>query len=501
MTLPGARRLASVRDVSKSFGAQRVLRRVSFDVQAGEVHILAGENGAGKSTLVKVLAGILGADEGRVDVQGRVAVIHQELSLVGAMSVVDNLFLGRDRWWLRRAERRRQARTLLARVGLDADPDRAVEELPLEARQRVEIAKALARDASILVMDEATSALSASQVDRLFTLVAELRSRGTGIVFITHKMEEIYRIGDRITVLRDGELIASAPPGALPRDALVRAMVGRDITEQIPREPHAQDRPILRVRDLNIEPRVRGEPAVRGISFDLRAGEVLGLAGLEGSGIETLLHALFGDRRARGLVEGGSGARGGPGIRAAMRRGVALLTNDRASSGLCLGLSVADNITLAGLRRLTPLGLRVGGAEPRAARDFASATGVRCDSLSQPIGTLSGGNQQKAALAKWACTHPRVFLLHDPTRGVDVGAKHEIYGLIRRWTRDGIGIILASSELPELLGLSDRLLVLHRGRIVREFAAGAAPEAVIAAAMGEETQAVSAAAAEGSVRT
>lgn len=500
MTLPGPRPLASVRGVSKSFGAQRVLHRVSLDVRAGEVHVLAGENGAGKSTLVKVLAGILAADEGRVDVQGRVAVIHQELSLVGAMNVVDNLFLGRDRWWLRRAERRGQARTLLARVGLKVDPDRAVEELPLEARQRVEIAKALAQEASVLVMDEASSALSAAEVERLFALVGELRSRGTGIVFITHKMEEIYRIGDRITVLRDGELIASAPPGALPRDALVRAMVGRDITEQIPRESHAQDRPILRVRDLNIEPLVRGEPGVRGISFDLRAGEVLGLAGLEGSGIDTLLHALFGDRRARGLVEGAGGAKAAAGIRAAMRRGVALLTNDRASSGLCLGLSVADNITLAGLRRLTPVGFRIGGAESRAARDLASSIGVRCASLAQPIGTLSGGNQQKAALAKWACTHPRVLLLHDPTRGVDVGAKHEIYGLIRRWTSEGVGIILASSELPELLGLSDRVLVLHRGRAVREFSAGAAPEAVIAAAMGEDGPAASADAAEGSVR-
>ncbi|MEW6071509.1 MAG: sugar ABC transporter ATP-binding protein [Planctomycetota bacterium] len=496
--------LARLSGIGKIFSGHAVLEDVDFELRAGEVHVLAGENGAGKSTLIKILGGVHAADAGEVVVGGiprrfrsvqeaaraGVAVIHQELSLAPALSVEDNLFLGRERRGFlgvvsARAQRR-AARALLQRVGLAVDPRVAVGALPVAARQLVEIAKALGQDARVIAMDEPTSSLARTEAERLFALIEELKRGGAGIVYITHRMEEIYRLADRISVLRDGRMILTRPAGELDRATLVRAMVGRPLDEQIHREPVPPGAEVLAADAVTV--RGRTGLLLAGVGFALRAGEVLGVAGLAGSGSSDLLHALFGDRRAefRGLRIGGRPAQvRSP--REAMGRGIALLTADRKRSGLCLSLSVAENATLAALPQLSPGGIRRPRREAAAAARGVTALRIRCRSAAQTVRTLSGGNQQKVAFAKWIETRPRVLLLDEPTRGIDVGAKHEVYDLINRWTAEGMGILLVSSELPELLGLADRVIVLHRGRLTAQLdRREATPDRVIAAALGGE---------------
>ncbi|MHC4514599.1 MAG: sugar ABC transporter ATP-binding protein [Planctomycetota bacterium] len=494
--------LAQLTGIDKSFAGHAVLENVDFDLRPGEVHVLAGENGAGKTTLIKILGGVHSADRGVVRIEAGdcrfrsvqdaaragVAVIHQELSLALALSIEDNLFLGRERAGplgvVRVGEQRREARALLARVGLDADPRATVGSLPIASRQLVEIAKALSQNARIIAMDEPTSSLSQPEAERLFALIGELSAAGAGIIYITHRMEEIYRIADRISVLRDGRMILTKATGDLDRAALVRAMVGRDVDERVHRVAVEPGEELLAVASISMSG--RAGPVLDGVGLSLRAGEVLGIAGLAGSGASHLLHALFGDGRAQltGLRVGGLAARIGT-PRQAMAHGIALLTADRKRTGLCLSLSVADNATLAALRRLSPFGWRRPQLEAEAAARSITSLRVSCRSAAQSVRTLSGGNQQKVALAKWVETRPRVFLLDEPTRGIDVGAKQEIYELIDRWAADGMGIVLVSSEVPELLGLADRLIVLHRGRITAELTRDeATPERVVAAALG-----------------
>ena len=498
MTAP----LALLSGIDKSFAGHTVLEDVTFEVRAGEVHVLAGENGAGKSTLIKILGGVYAAEAGTVGIDGQehrfrsvqhaarhgVAVIHQELSLAPALSIEDNMFLGRERTGslgiVRARAQREEARALLSRVGLTVDPGTAVGSLPVASRQLVEIAKALGQDARVIAMDEPTSSLARTEAERLFALIDELKAQGTGVIYITHRMEEIYRLADRISVLRDGRMIVTARATELDRAALVRAMVGRPLDEQIHREAVPPGEELLAVEGLTVHG-VTG-PVLRDVGFALHAGEVLGVAGLAGSGASERLHALFGDGRAtsRGLRVAGRPAKiGSP--RQAMAHGLALLTADRKRTGLCLSLSIAENTTLAALPRLSPGGLRRRAREAESAARGIDALSIRCRSAGQAVRTLSGGNQQKVALAKWIETQPRVLLLDEPTRGVDVGAKHEIYGLINRWTAAGMGILLVSSELPELLGLSDRVLVLHRGRVTARYERDeASPDRVIAAALG-----------------
>ena len=495
--------LVTMRGVCKSFSGQRVLDRVDFDLLPGEVHVLAGENGAGKSTLIKILGGVHQADAGEVRVGGEpvrfrsvhqagragVAIIHQELSLSPSMSVADNIFLGREstgRFGLVRGRRQREAAAkALRRVGLDIDPRRTVGSLAIAVRQLVEIAKALSREARVIVMDEPTSALNKVDAERLFTLVAELTRRGRGVIYITHRMEEIERLADRTTVLRDGRRIVTA--NDLPRGELVRAMVGRTLEEQIVREETgAGGDALLRVRGLSVAGATG--PVVRDVDLTLRSGRVLGLAGLQGSGASELLHALFGDRWWTGRVE----VRGRPvrirSPREAMDLGLALLTSDRATTGLCLGLTVRENVSMAVLGGLGVL--RRPGAERSAALAQVLALNIRCRGLGQAVRTLSGGNQQKVALGKWLATSPAVLLLDDPTRGVDVGAKHEIYELVNQWTAAGLGVVMTSGELPELLGLADDLVVMHRGVVTARLARSeATPERVIEAAMGVREEA------------
>jgi len=492
--------------VCKSFSGQRVLMDVDFDLRPGEVHVLAGENGAGKSTLVRILAGAIQHDAGQVRIGSRetrwrsvheastggVAMIHQELSLAPSMSVMDNLFLGRERTtvlgWLQRGTQRQEAIDALRRVGLDVDPATTVATLPLAAQQMVEIAKALMHDARILIMDEPTSALPRPDVERLFALIDQLKSNAAhpaGIIYISHRMEEIYRLADRITVLRDGRRIVTSDARDLPRGDLIHAMVGREVEEPTRPPAMARGAELLRIERITVHG--SNGAMVRDASLRLHRGEIMGLAGLQGSGSGALLHALFGDGR---IISGAVFINGAPvrivSPRGAMEHGIALLTDDRKTTGLCRDLSIGGNLALPSTREYSPGGWRRVSREGAAARRAIDAFRIRCRSAAQPVRTLSGGNQQKVALGKWLVREPSILLLHDPTRGVDVGARQEIYRLIHDATARGAGVIMTSTDLPELLALCDRIIVLHRGAVTAEFdRAQATPRSVIAAAMGE----------------
>jgi ribose transport system ATP-binding protein len=507
-------KLLEFRGVGKSFGPHRVLDDVSFDLREGEVHLLAGENGAGKSTLIKILAGIHADYQGAIDLRGRtvrfsspqeanragISVIHQEMSLIDSMSVLDNIELGRERsrlggLLLDRRNQSARARTLCRQLDLelsDEDLRRPVGQLPLSTKNRIEIAKALAFDARILVMDEPTSALSRTEVEKLFALIETLKRRGCGIIYITHKMEEIYRVADRITVLRDGRRVGTAVPDECPEPKLIEWMIGRTLARHArpsPADPAETEGPSgLEVRGFRVpHADFTRPPAVLDFSVDVRAGEIVGIAGLQGSGGAELFHGLFG---AYGFACTGSVRIGGRPFQPvsparSIRRGLSFLTADRKGSGLVPSMSVAHNITLASLARTSPGGVLRPRAENARALRQAQTLGIRAASLGLPVSSLSGGNQQKVVLAKWLETRPKVLLLEEPTRGVDVGAKAEIYSLMESWAAEGMAILLTSSELPELLLLCDRILTLHRGVVTAEFPRNeATAEKILAAAMG-----------------
>jgi ABC-type sugar transport system ATPase subunit len=485
--------LLEARGVCKAFGPNRVLRDVSFDVVAGEVHVLAGENGAGKSTLLRILTGALSADAGSFRGGARVAMVHQELSLIGPLTVAENLFLAHEPrtrlGTVDMARQRRDARALLAELDLELDVDQPVEQLPLSTQQLVEIAKALATGSTVLLLDEPTSALAEPEAVRLFDRIDALRRHGKGIVYVSHRMEEIYRVADRITVLRDGALVGTAAVAELPPAALVEWMIGRP-----PSHERRASAPLgdvaLRVDNLTVaSPRALSgaRPVVDRLSFTVRAGEIVGLAGLRGSGASDVLHALFGDRP--GLTTGAVELRGQATSlrdpRHALRRHVVLLTSDRKRMGLVPYMSSIDNATLATLPRFSPRGVVRRGDEVAAASTCFRQLNLRAPSLVAPVRFLSGGNQQKVVFAKCLLAEPHVLLLDEPTRGVDVGAKEEIYTLLGQLAGKGHAILLITSELPELLLLSDRILVLHRGRLTAELdRAAATQQRVIEAALG-----------------
>ncbi len=431
-----------MRRISKRFGATEVLRNVDLDIHPGEVHILAGENGAGKSTLIKILHGTLTADSGHIEGSADVAVIYQELSLIPTMTVAENLFLGRlpQRWgFISPTTLAEQARQLI-----DIDPHAIVGALPIGIQQRIEIAKATSRNARVIVMDEPTSALTAVEVEHLFTLIETLKNQGCGIVYITHKMEEIQRIAGRITVLRDGQAVASRPAAELPRAELIRLMVGREVNEQFPPRTPTPGPERFRFKD-----------------FTVHAGEIVGLAGLQGSGSSQFLLSLFENPPQ------------------AIQNGIALLTSDRKTTGLVLSMSVAANCVMAGPAPTW----RNPTTERNEAQQLATLLRIRAASLDMDTGELSGGNQQKVALAKWIRTKPTLLLLDEPTRGIDVAAKQEIYQLMNEWSRQGMAILLISTELPELLAMSDRIVVMRRGQVSAIFPQSeATPEKVMEAA-------------------
>ena len=491
-----------MRGIRKAFPGVVALAGVDLTLCAGEVHVLLGENGAGKSTLMKILSGAYRKDEGDIRFGGvtreihgprdahafGVRIIYQELSLVPCLSVAENIFLGeaptRFAGVIDRGRLHAAARDVLSDLGMDLAPDTPVQRLSLAQRQMVEIAKAL-RDAStsdaarILVMDEPTSALTSREVDQLFALIRRLAVRGVAIVYITHRLDEVYQIGQRVTVLRDGCHVATNLLSDVTVGELVRLMANRDVGEHFPKERRAPGDEILALDHVG------RDPLLKDISLSLRAGEVLGIAGLLGAGRTELARVIAGADvadRGRIVVRGKPAALTSP--RDAIRLGIGLLPEDRKTEGLVSGLTVARNIALPHSRRLSRFGVIRKGAEERLAEPIVKELRIKATS-SQAVRLLSGGNQQKVVLGKWVAGDARIFIFDEPTRGVDVGAKIEIYHLMNRLTAQGAGIIMISSELPELLGMSDRILVMYRGGIRAEMdAADATQERVLTAALG-----------------
>jgi ABC-type sugar transport system ATPase subunit len=501
--------LVKMSSITKQYGPVTVLSDVDFDVRAGEVHVLAGENGAGKSTLIKVLAGAVTDFAGRLTVGGEevrfqspfeaasrgIAIVYQELSLVGPMSVADNICSVRPPTrfgFVDDRRQRREATKTLQKLGLNLDVRQSVEQFPIAVQQLIEIAKALSQNAKVIVMDEPTSALSGPEADKLFNVIRDLKSQGCGIVYISHKMDEIELLADRITVLRDGRYIGTACAADLPVPKLIQWMVGREMPARSQRAAVvAQQAPRLTLSDFSVYPPQRdGGTAVSNVSLVVQPGEIVGLGGVQGSGASELLLGLFGafGKRTTGEVRLDAEQIEVASPRQAIDDGIALLTNDRKETGLVLCQSIIDNASLADLPNLSPGGWRRPAREYKVAADAAASLHIRAANLEMPVGQLSGGNQQKVAIAKWIQTKPRLFLLDEPTRGIDIGAKHEIYDLMNRLTSDGASILLITSEMSELLELSDRIYVFHRGRIAAELSRDqATPEAVLSAAMGGPT--------------
>ncbi|GGP15525.1 sugar ABC transporter ATP-binding protein [Nonomuraea glycinis] len=485
-------------NVSKSFGAVRALRDVSLELFPGEAHALAGENGAGKSTLVKTLAGVHRPDSGQVLLGGEpvtfagpadaqqagVAVIYQEPTLFPDLSVAENIFMGRQpRTSLGRIDRKAmhaQARRLFERLGVTLDPEQPARGLSIADQQLVEIAKAISRDARVLVMDEPTAALSGNEVARLFSVVEALREQGCAILFISHRLDEIFSLCQRVTTLRDGAWIASEPVEGLTHDDLIRRMVGRDLDALYPKQDTTAGEVALQVE------RLTREGYFTDVSFQVRRGEIVALAGLVGAGRSEVARAVFGiDRWDAGsvTVAGRPLPAGSP--TAAMGAGLALVPEDRRQQGLVMELSIERNIGLTGLRSLRR-GVTISRAAERdRARDWALRLQLKFGRLSDGVGVLSGGNQQKVVLAKWLATEPSVLIVDEPTRGIDVGTKAEVHRLLSELAGQGIAVLMISSDLPEVLGMADRVLVMHEGRLTAEISrAEATEESVMSAATG-----------------
>jgi ribose transport system ATP-binding protein len=473
--------------ISKSFGGIAALANVGLEIYSGEIHALVGENGAGKSTLMKVLSGVHESYEGNLLLDGKpvrfssvrdaeaqgITIIHQELNLVRQLNVADNIFLGREPriagLIIDRASMRTETSGLLRRLGIDLDPDARVSTLRVGEQQLVEIAKALSLSARILIMDEPTSALSQSECEQLFRIVRQLANNGVAVIYISHRLDEVTELADRITVLRDGRHILTKPIDEIDQNAIIAAMVGRNLLSATSIEAQPSGRCLLSVRNLTLSrPHRSGlRDVVRGVSFEVHAGEILGIGGLLGSGrteiLETIFGSAAGQRSCEIKVDGRAVAIESP--RDARRAGIAFVPEDRKTQGLHLFSSISDNVALPVLGRLAKNGLRSFEREARTANEAVRSLDIRCNGVRQTAGTLSGGNQQKVVIGKWLATKPLVLLLDEPTRGIDVGAKHEIYALIFRLAREeGLGIIVVSSEMPELLLLSDRILVMSEGR-------------------------------------
>ncbi|WP_214413702.1 sugar ABC transporter ATP-binding protein [Sphaerisporangium fuscum] len=488
----------ALRQVSKSFGAVRALKGVSLELFAGEAHALAGENGAGKSTLVKTLSGVHRPDEGEVLVDGRpveftgpaaaqeagVAVIYQEPTLFPDLSVAENIFMGRQpRASFGRIDRgamRAEAAGLFTRLGVALDPARPARGLSIADQQLVEIAKALSRRARVLIMDEPTAALSGNEVARLFSVVRALTEHGCAVLFISHRLEEIFQLCRRVTTLRDGTWVASEPVAGLTADDLVRRMVGRDLDTLYPKRETTPGEVALTVG------RLTREGVFTDVSFEVRRGEIVALAGLVGAGRSEVARAIFGvDRWDAGWVEvaGRRLTAGSP--TAAMAAGLALVPEDRRQQGLVMDMSIERNIGLTGLSRLRRGPVISRAAERARARDWALRLRLKFVRLGDAVNVLSGGNQQKVVLAKWLATDPAVLIVDEPTRGIDIGTKAEVHRLLSELAGRGIAILMISSDLPEVLGMADRVLVMHEGRLAAEIPRErATEETVMSAATG-----------------
>ncbi len=477
--MPTPTTLLEATAITKAFAGVRALERVSFDLRAGEVHALVGENGAGKSTLIKIMTGAVQPDAGALVVGGHpvahmtpalarsrgIAVIYQQPALFPDLTVAENIALALEEsgaWvpvdW---AARRTRAADLLSRVGAGIDPDRLVETLSMPEQQIVEIAKAIGADAKIVIMDEPTAALSDREVENLFRIVALLRSHGAGIVYISHRLDEVFALADRITVLRDGQTIDTRDARGVERPELIAMMIGRSLETVFPKREIAPGDVALELR--GVSNRTAG---VQDVSLTVRRGEIVGVAGLVGSGRTQLAETLFGLTPADAgeiLVHGVRAAIQSPAD--AIRAGIAYVPEDRRQHGVVLEMSVASNASLASLERVSRRGLIDRRAERESAQRYVDQFRIKTASLEAEVGTLSGGNQQKVALARWLATEPSILILDEPTQGVDVGSKAEIHGLMQRLAERGLAILMISSELPEIVGMSDRVAVMHAGTI------------------------------------
>ena len=515
MTSPSADRVTPLlvaEDVHKRYGGVHALRGAHLDVRSGEVHALVGENGAGKSTIINILAGAVRRDEGRVTLDGRVvdfgspaesqaagiAVIHQELATLPTMGVAENVWMGRmptkgRGWWLDRRTMEARTRALLDLVGLDADPRALMRDLSLSQQQLVEIAKALGAGARLVIMDEPTASLTEHEAARLHALTRRLREQGTAVLFVSHRIAEVFAIADRITVFRDGSHVATLSPNDTSPEAVVALMVGRAMSIDIVAVAVTDDAPVvLEVRDLSRRVPIGRGPSLQHISFTVRRGEIVGLAGLVGAGRSELARAILGEDSfdsGEVLIEGRRVRFDSPAE--ALRAGVAMVPEDRKGLGLFLEHPVRSNMSMAVLPRLRARGMISRRAERALAQDYVARLRVNTPDIETPVRSLSGGNQQKTMLARWLATKPRLLMLDEPTHGVDVGAQAEIHELIRGLAREGIAILLISSELPEVLALSARILVMREGRVEATLARDEATERLVMLhATGSATDAV-----------
>jgi len=479
-----------MKGITKEFPGVRALDNVTFSVRKGEIHALCGENGAGKSTLMKVLSGVYpyGTYDGQIFINGKevqfksikesqdagVAIIYQELALVGEMSVAENLFLNHDlmrtkiiNWNKIYAE----AQKWLDQIGLNIDPQTKVNQLTVGKQQLIEITKALTKKTDILILDEPTAALTESDVEILMKLLNDLRSNGVTCIYISHKLGEVMSLADTVTILRDGQTISTDPIDELTEDKIVTKMVGRELTELFPYEPHKiSDENILEVRNYTSIDNT-GKKNIDDVTFSLKKGEILGFSGLMGAGRSELFISLFGSFKGKHtgkvLIDGKETNIKKPAD--AIKEGLAYVSEDRKRYGLVLGMDITQNTTLAALHKVMKLNVIDQALEVKNADEITKRMKLKAPNLEAKVGQLSGGNQQKVVLSKWLMNDPKILILDEPTRGIDVGAKYEIYKIINELVEQGVGIVIISSELPEVLGMSDRILVMSEGKITGEF--------------------------------
>lgn len=472
--------LLQMRGIAKSFPGVRALQGIDLELGRGEVLALLGENGAGKSTLIKILGGAHVPDAGTVEIDGQpvtiasphaaqrcgIGIIYQEFNLIPALTARENIFLGQERgilWPLAKDAERLRAGELFARIGVAVAPDKPCRSLTVAQQQVVEIAKALSLNARIIVMDEPSATLTLKEVERLFAIIRELKSQGIGVIYISHRLDEIFEIADRVMVLRDGRHVGTRPIGELSRESMIEMMVGRTLEEEFPKQSAAIGDERLVVRHL------RRGAAVQDVSLAIRRGEVLGLTGLVGAGRTEVARLIFGaDRREAGTIHLDGRTLDIRQPRDAIAAGICLLTEDRKTQGLVLGQNVRENFALPNLNRWSHWGFIRASRERAALARYVESLRIKLAHPEQSVATLSGGNQQKVVLAKWLEQESEVIIFDEPTRGIDVGAKYEIYQLMNRLAAQGKAILMISSELPEVLGMSDRILVMHAGRVAGE---------------------------------
>ncbi|MCT4621838.1 MAG: xylose ABC transporter ATP-binding protein [Marinisporobacter sp.] len=502
--------ILEMKGITKEFPGVKALDNVNFKVEKGEVHALCGENGAGKSTLMKVLSGVYpyGTYEGDIVLKGevqkfnsiadsekkKIAIVYQELALVPQMTVAENIYLNNEplvygKTTIDDEQLNYMAKELLDRLGLKIPTNTLVRTLGVGVQQLVEIAKALSKDVEVLILDEPTAALTDSEVETLFRIIKELKEKGITFIIITHKLEEIFEISDTVTIIRDGQTISTHPIETLDEDAIIQKMVGRELDDRYPKVTHQSEDVIMEVKDFSVHDPISNRKLVEHVSFQVKKGEILGIAGLMGAGRTELVMGLFGcyGKNVSGEIylEGEKIKINSP--KDAIKHGIGLVTEDRKGNGLVLGQSIMINTTLASLDRILTGGILDENKEISYANKYVEDLKVKTPSIEQLAKNLSGGNQQKVVIGKWLMTEPKVLILDEPTRGIDVGAKYEIYNLMNNLVEKGVAVVMISSELPEIIGMSDRILVMHEGKFKGELFEGASQEQIMYFATGRRT--------------